>query len=104
VSDEIWPDWYLVVNLIAARCSVCGRIAAHYLTERNENHWRNGGWQRAEGRSACRCDPPPTLPGGADLEKLIARAQRKKDYNTTRAGTTIRVPSRGLGSIESDSL
>lgn len=57
--------------LVRVWCRRCSKAAGLWVADSN-----GGGLWRNEHRHRCRCDPPPTLPQGKELDGLIARAWR----------------------------
>jgi hypothetical protein len=58
--------------LLRVCCRRCSKTVATWIADADgRGDWHN------EHRKRCRCDPPPPLPEGQELEKLVARARRK---------------------------
>jgi hypothetical protein len=75
--DRIPLLWVLV------RCKRCHRPVAKYWEDlRGEGEWE----RRNEG--ACTCDPPPVLPQGGELARLVKLA-RRKDSTPGRAPVSV---------------
>lgn len=56
-------------QLVHVRCRRCRKNAGVW----NGKADGTGRWQNNH-RNRCRCDPPPSLPEGAELERLVAEA------------------------------
>jgi len=85
--DEQWETVEAPQPLIAARCKRCYQLVAKYWATSDEPGW----WESvAPRRGGCTCDPPPVLPEGDELARLIARAHRKA-RGTLDAPLTIRL-------------
>ena len=57
----------LPISLVLVKCRRCYRrvdIWIHYVGS-------SSGW---DGQRRCRCDPPPALPEGEELDELVKRA------------------------------
>lgn len=93
MTEPQWEWVYPPVPLIAARCRRCYRLHAKYLYQLDGDSKDSGSGQWEFGsRNACDCDPPPVLPDGAELERLIERAKPKANRSTVvNAVVTIRV-------------
>ena len=63
--------------MVLVRCLRCRRPVAQYFVEADGA----GEWRRRDIRP-CRCDPPPVLPSGDELGKLVAlgRARRENGF------------------------
>jgi hypothetical protein len=58
--------------MVLVRCRRCHRPAGRYCEDARgvgEWHYRD--------REACSCDPPPVLPDGPELARLVKLARRK---------------------------
>lgn len=73
------------IPLVLARCRRCRLPAGTFKAAKGGS----GTW-RHEGRRRCRCDPPPQLPMGTELDELVARAWRGMRYDG-RAVVTVSV-------------
>jgi hypothetical protein len=72
--------------MVLVRCRRCRRPAATYWACPNGTE---GEWKRRDIRP-CSCDPPPRLPEGKELTKLVERA-RRSDPSDGRAPVTVSV-------------
>lgn len=62
---------YIPQPLVQAWCSRCRKPAGLWRADSSGA----GAWQQHH-RKRCRCDPPPPLPEGAALDRLVERARR----------------------------
>ena len=70
--------------MVLVRCRRCRHPAALYC----EDAQGDGGWSyRDEG--SCTCDPPPVLPQGDELARLLKRARRIGHRADGRARVTV---------------
>jgi hypothetical protein len=58
--------------MVLVRCRRCRRPAGQYC----EDAGGQGGWSYRDERS-CSCEPPPVLPAGGELARLVKRARRR---------------------------
>lgn len=71
--------------LIAAKHKGCGKLVATYALVGTDV----GEWFRNNAK--CRCDPAPTLPDGAELAALVARASAVERRSPHRARINVYV-------------
>ena len=67
-----------------AGCRWCWCAASGVTRLRGSSARRQGeagSWSHKERNRRCHCDPPPTLPAGAELDGLVAQAWRKMRYD-----------------------
>jgi hypothetical protein len=57
--------------LVHVRCRRCHKSAGLFCADTSGA----GAWQHSP-RRRCRCDPPPQLPTGTELDGLVAQARR----------------------------
>jgi hypothetical protein len=57
--------------LVLVRCRRCHRPAGLFCADASGT----GAWRKDHHRR-CRCDPPPQLPNGTELDRLVAQARR----------------------------
>ena len=74
---------YFAEQLIAARHKRCGKLAAVYLLDAGGGYWHR--------EPQCRCSAAPTLPAGAVLSDLVAKAQAAERNSSYRARLRIYV-------------
>jgi hypothetical protein len=65
---------FFALRPVLARCRCCGQLLAEYLDRY--------GWSTRQ--RSCSCDRQPSLPDGAELAGLIARASRRDAQVTIR--------------------
>jgi len=71
--------------LVLLRCRRCRRTAGLWSADADGR----GNWESHPApQRRCRCDPPPELPQGAELDGLVAQARRRKRY-VGRAAVTV---------------
>lgn len=67
--------------LITAHCLRCGRHAGTFYAHPGSD---SGTWH-----GSCRCTTPPTMPAGAELNRLIKRARRRRSDHDHHAPVKI---------------
>jgi hypothetical protein len=73
-----WPE-----PLVLVRCQRCRGTAGLWRADaQGEGEWQN------DHRNRCRCDPPPELPKGRELDELVAKARRRQQ-SPGRAALTV---------------
>ena len=76
--------------MVLVRCRHCHRWVSLYHADAHGD----GYWKRPE-REPCTCDPPPVLPQGGELDRLVRRARRiRRRGPTTPPGRAPVVVSR----------
>jgi hypothetical protein len=70
-------------SLVLVRCLRCRVTAGLFRADGSGT----GSWRHDNNRR-CRCDPPPKLPEGAELDELVAQAWRSM-RSDGRAAVTI---------------
>ncbi len=69
--------------LVLVRCRRCHKPASLWSADASgEGEWQNPLYRR------CRCDPPPELPKGEELDALVAKARLSRRYDG-RAGVSV---------------
>ena len=66
-----WPSiWSLPSPMVFVNCKRCQRtVAKYFVNAHDEGYWQPGD---------CPCDPPPVLPQGRELDRLVRLAWRKE--------------------------
>ncbi len=73
----------LPLPLVLVRCKRCRGLAGLFSADPSGA----GAWSN-DHRHRCRCDPPPQLPEGTELDGLVAQARREMRYDG-RAPVTV---------------
>jgi hypothetical protein len=75
----------LPLPMVLVRCRRCRLPVGQYC----EDSHGEGGWRRRDEERSCTCDPPPVLPEGDELARLLKRARRIRHRADGRARVTV---------------
>jgi hypothetical protein len=70
--------------MVLVRCRRCHRPAGQYCQDaRGQGEWRH------RDQRFCSCDPPPVLPDGDELARLVKLARRRGQRADSKAPVSV---------------